>query len=78
MATLPVSVERIVSLGADNYQVVLALADGTTAQYVLPMSLATIEGVTLSAVAVATLLDPDVTAVTGHHRGHRRYLPREG
>lgn len=78
MATLPVSVEEVRRVGPDTYGVVLGLADGTRRTVIVPASLATIEAVSISAVAVAVLLDPAVTTVTRHHRGHRRYAPRTG
>ena len=76
MATLPVTVTDVSHYGGQLYQVSVAMADGTVTQYLIPASLATIEGVSISAIALAQLLDPDRPYVTAHHRGHRRYDPR--
>ena len=78
MPTLPLTVTKVDYLGTDLYGVTVALRDGTTANYIVPASLATIEGVTISAVAMAVLLDNEVAARSGHHRHHRRYDPRTG
>ncbi len=76
MPTLPVTVTEVTDLGTGIWGVTVALADGTLARYVIPDNLATIEGVTISALAMAQLLDPAVTRVTAHHRHHRRFDPR--
>jgi len=76
MATLPLTVTSVDYLGTDLYGVTVALRDGTTANYIVPASLATVEGVTISAVAMAVLLEAEATPRSGHHRHHRRYDPR--
>ena len=73
---MPLTVTAVESLGSNLYKVVVAFADGTTANYVIPYTLATVEAVVISAAAMATLSDPDVTFVTSPHRKHRRYTPR--
>ena len=78
MPTLPLTVTDVHGIGGELYAVTVALADGTSAHYLIPVSMATIEAVTISAVAMATLLDPDVQFTSAHHRGHRRYDPRTG
>lgn len=76
MPKLPLTVTEVEPLAGQLYGVKVAFFDGTTANYIVPVSLATIEGVSISAVAMAVLSDPDVVAKSGHHRGHRRYDPR--
>ena len=76
MPKLPLTVTAVEGLGGQLYGVTVAFSDGTTQTYIIPASLATIEGVTISAVALAVLADPDRPYVSSHHRGHRRYDPR--
>ncbi len=78
MPTLPLTVTAVDYIGTDLYGVTVAFRDGTTANYIVPASLATTEGVTISAVAMAVLLEAEVTPRPGHHRHHRRYDPRTG
>lgn len=78
MPLLPLTVESVVNAGGQLYKVTLTMADGTSRHYLVPVSLATVEGVTISALAMATLMEPDVTFVNAHHRYHRRYDPRTG
>ncbi len=78
MPTLPLTVTDVSYVGGQLYSVTVALADGTLAHYVIPASMATIEAVSISAVALAQLLDPDRPFATAHHRGGRRYDPRTG
>ena len=63
---------------AKPFQAQAWLTDGTVTQYLIPVSLATIEGVRISAIALAQLLDSNRPYVNAHHRGHRRYDPRTG
>lgn len=78
MATLPVTVTDVSYYGSQLYAVSVAMADGTVTQYLIPASLATIEGVRISAIALAQLLDSNRPYANAHHRGHRRYDPRTG
>lgn len=78
MPLLPLTVESVTNIGGQLYQVTVTMADGTLQHYLIPVSLATVEGVTISALAMATLSDPAVTFVNAHHRYHRRYDPRTG
>jgi len=73
---LPVTVESVEPMGAGLVGVSLVLADGTRYNVVIPDNLATLEGVRISALAVAQLLDPAIWAPGAHHKGHRRYDPR--
>jgi len=74
--TLPLTVTAVTYVGAELYQVSVAMADGTTTHYLIPATLASIEAVRFSALALGQLLDPDRPYFTSHHRGHRRYDPR--
>ena len=76
MATLPLTVTAVEHYGGQLYAVSVAFADGTTGQYLIPASMATIEAVSISAAALGQLLDPDRPYASAHHRGHRRYDPR--
>lgn len=76
MATLPLTVTAIEDIGSHLYGVTVAMVDGSTFHYVVPESLATIEGVSISAVALGQLLDATPQRVNAHHGKHRRYAPR--
>ena len=76
MAKLPLTVTGVENLGGELYGVTVAYADGSTANYIIPVTLATVEGVTISAVAMGALSDPTVVVHTQPHRKHRRYTPR--
>ena len=52
------------------------MADGTTQNYLIPASMATIEGVSISAAALAQILDPDRPYSSSHNPNHTRYAPR--
>jgi len=75
---LPLTVTSVEHWSGQLYAVSVAMADGTVTQYLIPASLATIEGVSISAIALAQLLDPNRPYANAHHRGHRRYDPRTG
>jgi len=76
MSTLPLTVTEVEYAGGELYRVTVALADGTLAHYLIPATLASIEAVRISAIAMGVLLDPNRPYFTSHHRGHRRYDPR--
>ncbi len=76
MAKLPVTVTSMVNRGGGLYDVTVAFADFTTGNYIIPESMATIEAVTISALAMATLSETNITQVTYPHHKHRRYSPR--
>jgi hypothetical protein len=56
--------------------VTVAYADGTVGQFIIPQSLATMEAVTISALAMGVLLDIATAHATTHGPSHRRYEPR--
>jgi len=76
VTTLPLTVTEVEYAGAELYRVTVALADGTLAHYLIPATLATVEAVRISAIAMGVLLDPTRPYFGSHHRGHRRYDPR--
>lgn len=76
MSTLPVTVLSVENIGGTSWSVAVAMADGTTAHYVIPESLATIKGVSISALAMAQLLDAPPQRANAHHGVHARYAPR--
>jgi hypothetical protein len=78
MASFPAMVTDVVYMGTVGYGVTIAYADGTIIHTIVPNSLATIEAVTISAVALGILSDPDLAAAQTHHHRHRRYDPRTG
>lgn len=76
MAKLPVTVVSVVNRGGGLYGVTVAFDDLTTQSYIIPDSMATIEAVTISAVAMAVLSESNIAQVTMPHHKHRRYDPR--
>lgn len=54
-ALLPVTVLSVERSTTGLYKVEVAMADGTSRWYVIPDNLATVEGVRISALAMATL-----------------------
>ena len=78
MALLPLTIESVDYLGSDMYAVRLVMADGTNREMIVPRSLATIEAVSIGAVAIASLTELALPSGATHHRGHRRYDPRTG
>lgn len=76
MPTLPLTVTAVERAPGNLYKVIVAFADGTLHHYLVPETLATVEAVTISALAMGMLLDLDVQPFYAHHRGHRRWLPR--
>ena len=73
---LPVTVTAVTPVAGGLYDVAVAYADLTIAHYLIPVTLATIEAVTYSALAMAMLSDPDVARRNSHHSKHARYSPR--
>lgn len=76
MAKLPLTVTQVVAKGNGMWAVTVAFADGTTANYLVPTTLATVEAVTFASVALAVLSDPDIATSRGPGGKHRRYAPR--
>jgi transposase len=75
MAKLPLTVTSVKLQKNQLYSVTVAFFDGTTANYLVPETMATIEAVRISALVMGQLLDI-VTPATKPHRVHQRYLPR--
>ena len=76
MAKLPVTVTEVVKVAGGLWAVKVAFADFTVGQYLIPETMATIEAVTISALAMATLSETNIAQVTAPHHKHRRYDPR--
>jgi hypothetical protein len=76
MAKLPLTVTSVARQKGAIYAVTVAFADGTTANYLVPETIATVEAVRISALVYGQLSDPDVTAASKPHRVHQRYDPR--
>jgi hypothetical protein len=57
MAKLPMTVTRVQLLSAGTYGVTVAFWDGTTQDYLIPETMATVEAVRISALAMAVLSD---------------------
>lgn len=74
--TLPLTVTDVQRVSAVLWGVRVAMADGTVLTYYVPDTLATVEAVRISALAMAVLSDPDRPPATAPHRKHRRYDPR--
>lgn len=76
MPKLPVTVSSVTRQKAGMYAVSVVFSDRTTGQYLIPQTMATVEAVTISAMAFAQLMDTDVRQSTWAHGTHRRYAPR--
>lgn len=76
MAKLPVTVTSVQARKGGLYAVTVAFFDGTIGQYLIPPSMATVEAVTISALAMATLSDIATPLPTFHGPNHQRWLPR--
>ena len=76
MARLPLTVTAIEAQPGGLYRVTVAFADFSTANYLIPYSMATLEAVTISAAAMGTLLDPALRSASAGAHHHRRYAPR--
>lgn len=63
MGKLPVTVTSVEYTKAGLWAVTVAYADATTGVYLIPRSLVTAEAVTLSALAMATVLDVNTQQV---------------
>ena len=74
--TLPVTVLDVQLGSGGLWWVTLEFADRTTHRYCVPASLVTAQAVTVSALALAVLSDPDLATSYAPHRKHRRWLER--
>jgi hypothetical protein len=73
---LPATVTSVTQAKGGLFAVTVAYWDGTTQNYLIPPTLATAEGVTLSALVMATLADISKGYYSSPHSKHRRFLPR--
>jgi hypothetical protein len=76
MPKLPVTVESVTARGGGLWAVTVAYADFTTGLFIIPDTLASVEAVRISALAMAVLSEPDIVQPTAPHHRHRRYSPR--
>lgn len=76
MPKLPVTVTSVTKRKGQLWVVAVEFADRTVGQYVIPTTMATVESVTISAMAFAQLMDADVTQADFAHGTHRRWAPR--
>jgi ethanolamine transporter EutH len=73
---LPLTVTQVNRKSGYFYEVVVAYADGTTGTFLVPLTLATVEAVTISALAMGVLSDIVVQHATVHGPNHKRFDPR--
>ena len=71
MTTLPLTVTSVEPVAGGLWAVRIAMADGTSRTMLVPETLATIEAVKISSLALAQLLNVGTTPVYRHHHGHR-------
>jgi hypothetical protein len=76
MPKLPLTVTKVERVQLGLVAVTVAFSDGTTGNFLIPPTMATIEAVTFSALAFGQLMDLDVTQSTWAHGTHKRYAPR--
>ncbi len=70
-STLPLTVTSVEPVAGGLWTVTVAMADGTSRHMLIPETLATIEAVKVSSLALAQLLNVGTTPVYHHHHGHR-------
>jgi len=76
VAKLPLTVTQVNKKRANLFEVVVAYADGTTQVYLVPVNLATVEAVTISALAMGVLHDVATPFAGASGPSHRRFTPR--
>lgn len=76
MPKLPLTVLSVTLKGGQTWAVSVAFADGSTGIYLIPETMATVEAVRISALAMGQLLDLGIGDPTNPHRVTRRYDPR--
>ena len=76
MAKLPLTVTEVVARSGELWAVRVAFFDGTTGQYLIPLTLATVEAVTISALAFGQLMDISTSTWAARDSKHLRYAPR--
>lgn len=73
---MPVTVTAVTPKPGGLYAVSVAFVDGTVGQFLVPTTMATVQAVTISAIAMATLSDIAQASATKHGPSHRRFTPR--
>ncbi len=76
MAKLPLTVTKVERLAGATWGVTVAFWDGTIANYLIPETMATVEAVRISALAMGVLSDQLGPPATGPQSRNRRYAPR--
>lgn len=76
MPKLPATVTEVKQVAGGLFAVTVAFWDGTTQNYLIPPTMATVQAVTLSASVIAMLNDVELGYYTHPHRKHPRFLPR--
>jgi hypothetical protein len=76
VAALPLTVTSVVNTKKGLWAVTVALFDGRVETYLVPDSMATLEAVRVSALAMGQLLGAAPTPVRAPHHLHPRYAPR--
>jgi hypothetical protein len=75
MSALPVTVLAVERAPGGLWRVEVAYSDLSTRWFLVPETLATVEGVRISALALATLAERAARLDFPHHR-HPRWAPR--
>jgi hypothetical protein len=73
---VPLTVEAVVRRSGGLWAVRVVYADLSTGEILIPETLASIDSVRFSALAVATLASLPAHQVTRPHRVHTRWAPR--
>jgi hypothetical protein len=73
---LPVTVVSVVKQRAATYAVRVAYADGTTGVFLIPTTMATVDGVRISALVMAQLSSISPPVLAPHHPSYARIEPR--
>lgn len=73
---LPLTVTAVTDMGGGLYAVTVAYADGTTGTLLIPDTLATVDAVRISALAMGTLSGGTVPMRSAGRTRHQRYAPR--
>jgi hypothetical protein len=76
VAKLPATVTKVERLKGGMFGVTVAFWDGTMGTYIVPETLATYEGIRISALVFAQLSQPPPPNLDKPHRVHTRRTPR--
>jgi hypothetical protein len=76
VAKLPLTVTNVTPRPGKLWAVTVAYHDGTVGQFIVPQTLATMEAVTISALAIGVLMSIAEGELTFHGPANRRFTPR--